>query len=40
LKNGEIVKSVRELKLNDVIETSFADGKVKSKITKKDKNGS
>lgn len=35
LKNGEIVKTVAELKVNDEIETRFTDGKVKSKIIKK-----
>jgi len=39
MKNGEIVKSVRKLKSNDEIETVFADGKVKSKITKKEQDG-
>ncbi len=34
LKDGELVKSVAQLKMNDEIETRFADGKVKSKIIK------
>ena len=32
LKNGEIVKSVAQLNVNDEIETRFTDGKVRSKI--------
>ncbi len=32
LRNGKIVKSVRELVENDVIETHFSDGSVQSKI--------
>ena len=32
LKEGKIVKSVKQLSLNDELETQFADGKVKSKI--------
>ncbi len=36
LKEGRIVKSVVSIELNDEIETRFADGKVKSKITKKE----
>lgn len=39
LKDGEIVKSIADLQLNETIETRFADGKIKSKITKKEKNG-
>ncbi|MBT3384835.1 MAG: exodeoxyribonuclease VII large subunit [Prolixibacteraceae bacterium] len=39
LKDGRIVKSAKQLKLNEEIETQFADGKVKSKITKKENNG-
>ncbi len=39
LKDSEIVKSIADLQLNEVIETRFADGKIKSKITKKEKNG-
>ncbi|NQU54231.1 MAG: exodeoxyribonuclease VII large subunit [Bacteroidetes bacterium] len=38
LKDGEIIKSAKQLQLNDEVETRFADGVVKSKITKKDKN--
>ncbi len=34
LKDGEIVKSAEQIKINDEIETRFADGKVKSKIIK------
>lgn len=36
LKNGKIVKSAAKLKLNEEIETRFADGNIKSKITKRD----
>ena len=36
LKDGEIVKSVAQLNVDEEIETRFADGKVKSKITKKE----
>ncbi|MEN8116154.1 MAG: exodeoxyribonuclease VII large subunit [Bacteroidota bacterium] len=35
LKEGKIIKSAKQLKLNEEIETKFADGKVTSKITKK-----
>ena len=35
LKDGEVVKSAERLKMNDEIETRFANGKVKSKIIKK-----
>ena len=35
LKEGKIIKSVKQLKLNEEIETAFTDGRVKSKITKK-----
>lgn len=35
LKDGIIVKSGKELRVDDEIETRFADGKVKSKIIKK-----
>ena len=34
LKDGEILKSAEQLKINDEIETRFADGEVKSKIIK------
>ncbi len=34
LKDGEIVKSAEQIKINDEIETRFTDGKVKSKIIK------
>jgi exodeoxyribonuclease VII large subunit len=37
LKDGIILKSLKEINVNDEIETMFTDGKVKSKITKKDK---
>ncbi len=37
LKNGWIVKSVKQLSPDDEIETRFADGKVKSIIVKNDK---
>ncbi len=36
LKEGKIIKSVRPVQLNDEIETRFADGRIKSKITKKE----
>lgn len=36
MKNGAIVKSTEQLILNDEIETQFADGKIKSKIIKKE----
>ena len=39
LKEGRIIKSVKQLKLAEEIETRFTDGKVKSKITKKDNDG-
>jgi len=39
LKEGKIAKLAKGLKLKDEIETKFADGSVKSKIIKKDKNG-
>ena len=39
LKDGEIVKSVAQLKLNDEIETRLSDGIIKSKINKKNKDG-
>ncbi len=35
LKEGKIVKSAKQLKMNEVIETQFADGNVKSKISKR-----
>jgi len=38
LKEGKIVKSTKQLNINEEIETRFADGNVKSKITKKDSN--
>ncbi len=37
LRDGEIVKSAAQLNVNDELETRFADGKVKSKIIKKQK---
>lgn len=40
LKDGKIIKSVVKLQLNEEIETRFADGTIKSKIIKKDKDGS
>ncbi len=40
LKEGKIVKSVEDLQVNDNIETRFPDGEIKSKITKKENNGS
>jgi exodeoxyribonuclease VII large subunit len=36
LKEGQFVKSVNPLQLNDEIETRFSDGTIKSKITKKE----
>jgi len=38
LKDGIILKSAKSLNMEDEIETLFTDGKVKSKIIKKDKN--
>lgn len=35
LKEGKIIKSAKQLELNQEIETQFADGRVKSKISKK-----
>ena len=40
LKDGKIVKSTRQININEDIETRFADGIVKSKIVKKDSNDS
>lgn len=34
LKDGEIIKSVKDLQTSDELETQFADGTVKSRITK------
>ena len=39
LKEGKIVKSVRELALDEELDTRFSDGWIKSKIIKKQKNG-
>ncbi len=39
LKNGEIIKSSKQIELDEEIETRFADGKVKSKIVKKENHG-
>ncbi|MBN2635168.1 MAG: exodeoxyribonuclease VII large subunit, partial [Prolixibacteraceae bacterium] len=39
LKDGKIVKSAGQLNINDVIETQFSDGSVKSKITLNKNNG-
>ena len=39
-KEGKIIKSIEKLALDDIIETRFTDGNVKSKITKKKNNGS
>ena len=39
LKDGKIIKSIVGLNPNDEIETRFADGKVKSKISNKTYNG-
>ncbi len=38
LKDGVIIKSVDKIDVKDEIETRFSDGKIKSKITKKDRN--
>jgi len=38
LKEGRIVKSTKQININEEIETRFADGSVKSKIVKKDSN--
>lgn len=40
LKDGKIVKSAKQLVENEVLETQFADGTIRSKILKKDNNGS
>lgn len=39
LKSGKIVKSVKQLNLNDELETRFSDGQVISRITKNNNNG-
>ncbi len=39
LKDGKIVKSVKQLNLNDELETRFTDGQVVSKIIKNDNHG-
>ena len=39
LKEGKIVKSVSDLEAEEIIETYFTDGKIKSKITNKENNG-
>ncbi len=38
--NGKLIKAARQLNVNDELETRFATGKVKSKITKTDSNDS
>jgi len=38
LREGKIVKSTKQININEEIETRFADGNVKSKIIKKDSN--
>lgn len=38
LREGKIVKSTKQLNMNEEIETRFADGSILSKITKKDNN--
>lgn len=38
LKEGKIIKSTKQIHLNDEVETRFADGTVRSKIVKKDNN--
>lgn len=40
LKRGKIIKSVKDLAVNETIETRLSDGNLKSKITKKENNGS
>ena len=40
MKKGNIVKSVWELELNEELDTRFSDGWIKSKIVKKQNNGS
>jgi exodeoxyribonuclease VII large subunit len=40
MKEGKIIKSVRELEPDDELDTRFADGSIKSKIIKKQDNGS
>ena len=37
-KDGKIVKSIKDMKINEIIETRFVDGKTKSKIIKKQDN--
>lgn len=39
MKNGKIIKSAGQVYVDDEIETRFMDGKVKSKVTKKEENG-
>ena len=39
MKDGKIVKSVKEIKLDEELDTRFADGWIKSKIVKKQNNG-
>lgn len=39
LKEGKIIKSVRELALDEELDTRFSDGWIKSKIIKKQNNG-
>ena len=39
LKNGKIVKSSKQVKTNEMIETRFSDGNVKSKIVKNENHG-
>ena len=38
-KDGKIVKSVKDMEVDEIIETRFSDGKTKSKIIKKQDNG-
>jgi len=38
LKEGRIIKSTKQINIDEEIETRFADGSVKSKIVKKDSN--
>lgn len=40
LNEGKIIKSSRDVAVGDELETRFADGTIKSKITKKQDNGS
>lgn len=39
LKNGKIVKSVKDVKRGELLKTRFSDGDIESKVTKKQNNG-